>query len=177
MSRRGLGIEVKYLQFFGKSDLYTLSILMASMASNSDQNQTPSQFPNQEASPSANSSPPPLQFITLTERPGSNKNDYSYTVRSHAMQAFLHEKKNAKGDKEKQRLGSARPHDPQTSKQLSGKFKLDSWSRNPRSKKAKTASQATRDSTSPPIVVKEEVFQSEVRKMFCKYRVTCSSSL
>ncbi|KAE8453682.1 hypothetical protein EG329_009193 [Mollisiaceae sp. DMI_Dod_QoI] len=111
--------------------------------------------------PSAASPPPPLQFITLTERPASQKNDYSYTVRSHAMQAFLHEKKNTKGDKAKQNLGTAREHDPQTPKQLSGKFKLASWSRKPRSKKVKA--QATREDTAESILVKEENTQNEAQ--------------
>ncbi|KUJ20657.1 uncharacterized protein LY89DRAFT_716012, partial [Mollisia scopiformis] len=125
---------------------------------NSDLKASPSS--SKTASPSSTSSPPPpLQFITLTERPASQKNDYSHTVRSHAMQAFLREKKNANGDKAKQRLGPAKEHDPQTPKELSGKFKLASWSRKPRSKKVKT--RWTREETAEPAAVKEEDVQIE----------------
>lgn len=131
---------------------------------------------NQKASPqeskeSSNSSPPPpLQFITLTERPASHKNDYSYTVRSHAMQAFLHEKKNAKGDKAKQKRGPSKNLDQQTPKQLSGKFKLASWTRKPRTRKSKARS--TNEDTVEHIIVKDEDIPNEVSDRRCKYSVT-----
>lgn len=121
---------------------------------------------------STSSPPPPLQFITLTERPASHKNDYSYTVRSHAMQSFLHEKKNAKGDNAKQKRGPSKDLDQQTPKQLSGKFKLASWSRKPRSKKART--QVTEGISAESIVVKDEDVHSEVSNNYCKHSITCA---
>ena len=79
--------------------------------------------------------PPPLEFITLTERPATQKNDFSYVVRSHAMQAVIHERRNPKSKK----AGSASSLTPEgqakTSKELSGKFKLNSWTKKKRRRK------------------------------------------
>ncbi|KAF8867341.1 hypothetical protein BDZ45DRAFT_795057 [Acephala macrosclerotiorum] len=116
---------------------------------------------SRESKESSNSDSPPLQFITLTERPASHKNDYSYTVRSHAMQAFLHGKKNAKGDKTKQKRGPSKDLDQQTPKQLSGKFKLASWSRKPRTKKDKTLD--IKDDTIEPSLVKDKDVRNEIQ--------------
>lgn len=80
------------------------------------------------------------------------------------MQAFLHEKKNAKGEKAQQRLGATKEHNSQTPKQLSGKFKLASWSRKPRNKKYKV--QPTREGEEEAFLVKEEIVQDEVRDLF-----------
>lgn len=76
------------------------------------------------------------------------------------MQSFLREKKNAKGDHSKPKLAVAKEHDQQTPKQLSGKFKLATWSRKPRSRKPKTST--SRENSTESVSVKEEDFQSEV---------------
>lgn len=91
--------------------------------------------------------PPPLEFITLTERPATQKNDFSYVVRSHAMQAVIHERRNPKSKK----AGSASSLTPEgevkTSKELSGKFKLNTWTKKKRRRK-NTPAQETEEQLS-----------------------------
>jgi hypothetical protein len=72
--------------------------------------------------------PPALEFITLTDRPATQKNNFSYLVRSHAMQSVVHGRRNPT---------SKRPAEAETktSKELSGKFKLDTWKKKKRRKK------------------------------------------
>lgn len=86
---------------------------------------------------SNHSSAPEFEFITLTQRPASHKNDFSYTVRSHAMQSFLRQKNNAKISKEVQTATTHSSVESKTPRELSGKFKLAAWSRKPRRKAVK----------------------------------------
>lgn len=78
---------------------------------------------------------PAFEFITLTSEPSSHKNEYSYTIRSHAMQSFLHQKKHVKpAGKTGSEPVSNIDAEVKTSKQLSGRFKLATWSRKSRRK-------------------------------------------
>lgn len=86
---------------------------------------------------SNHSSAPAFEFITLTQRPASHKNDFSYTVRSHAMQFFLRQKKISKTSKEVQPVTMHPGAESKTPRELSGKFKLATWSRKSRRKVVK----------------------------------------
>jgi hypothetical protein len=80
---------------------------------------------------------PSFEFITLTSRPESQKNDFSFKVRSHAMQSFLHHKNNPKPiELEPARVAKASV-ESKTPRQLCGKLKLATWSRKPRRKTVK----------------------------------------
>jgi hypothetical protein len=84
-----------------------------------------------KAKEQAKTSALPLEFITLTERPASQKANFSYTIRSHAMQSFLQAKKNpTKSSSKREPLAEVKSAD-----QLSGKFKLSTWSRKPSRRK------------------------------------------
>ena len=95
----------------------------------------------------AKSSPLALEFITLTERPAAQKADFSYTIRSHAMQSFLQAKKNPKPVK------SSTKHEPlaevKSADQLSGKFKLSTWSRKSSKKRQPTVKEEVSEAGSP----------------------------
>jgi hypothetical protein len=89
----------------------------------------------------------PLEFITLTERPASQKANFSYTIRSHAMQSFLQAKKNPQPAK-----SSASPEllaDVKSADQLSGKFKLSTWSRKSARKRRLIVKEEKSESGSP----------------------------
>lgn len=86
--------------------------------------------------------PPPFEFITLTDRPGTQKDDFSYLVRSHAMQAVVHERRNPKSKKGKSASQQAAEAETKTSKELSGKFKLNTWKKKKRRKKNEAAQEA-----------------------------------
>lgn len=78
---------------------------------------------------------PTFKFITLTSQPSSQKHDFSYQVRSHAMQAFLCQKKLAINKDINSPISQIRAKTlSQSPSQLSGKFKLTTWSRKPRRK-------------------------------------------
>lgn len=68
-----------------------------------------------------------LGFITLTERPASQMAKLSYTIRSHAMQSFSKAKKRPKSTKANQKRHLTT--EVKSADQLSGKFKLSTWSR------------------------------------------------
>ncbi len=89
------------------------------------------------------SPPPPLKFITITEEPESMKNEFSYTVRSHAMQSFIHERKNRKTKQAKPGLMQSSDSNIQVQSphELSGRFKLSTWSRKSRKKVLRVAEQ------------------------------------
>ena len=79
--------------------------------------------------------PPPLEFITLTERPATQKSDFSYVVRSHAMQAVIHERRNPKSKKGAATSNLSAETAIKTSKELSGRFKLNTWAKKKRQRK------------------------------------------
>jgi hypothetical protein len=79
--------------------------------------------------------PPPLEFITLTERPATQKNNFSYVVRSHAMQTVIHERRNPKSKKAASTSNHSAESAVKTSKELSGKFKLNTWAKKKRRRK------------------------------------------
>ena len=83
----------------------------------------------------------PLEFITLTERPASQKANFSYTVRSRAMQSFVQTKHNPRVETQQSRNRGAVGKENQLPGQLSGKFKLSTWSRKPRRKVGKPSKQ------------------------------------
>jgi len=78
--------------------------------------------------------PPQFRFITITERPASHKNDVSHTIRSHVMLSSLHQKRIGKSSKGLLRPAEYSGTENKTPKQLSGKFKLATWSRKSRRK-------------------------------------------
>jgi ribosomal protein S25 len=86
--------------------------------------------------------PPPFEFITLTDRPAAQKRDFSYLVRSHAMQAVVHERRNPRTKKTTPASQRAAETETKTSKELSGKFKLNSWKKKKRRKKKEPAQEA-----------------------------------
>ncbi len=109
-----------------------------------------------------NETPPtPLEFITITDEPDSQKADFSYTIRSHAMQSFLHEKINPKPKQTKTKQNTASSPEAKTPRQLSGRFKLDSWSRKPRRKVIKIDQQ--REEVSEASAVSTEDEEGQVR--------------
>jgi hypothetical protein len=79
--------------------------------------------------------PPPFEFITLTERPAAQKSDFSYLVRSHAMQAVVHERRNPRLKKAISASQRTAETETKTSKELSGKFKLNTWKMKKRRKR------------------------------------------
>jgi hypothetical protein len=83
------------------------------------------------------------------------------------MQSFLREKKNAKGDHLKPKSPAPKEHEQQTPKELSGKFKLATWSRKPRSKKTKTPT--SRENSAESVSVKEEDVQGEVSSVSARF--------
>jgi hypothetical protein len=80
---------------------------------------------------------PSFEFITLTSRPESQKNNFSFKVRSHAMQSFLHQKNNPKSIELEPARAAKASVESKTPRQLSGRFKLATWSRKPRGKTGK----------------------------------------
>ena len=86
--------------------------------------------------------PPPFEFITLTDRPANQKSDFSYLVRSHAMQAVVHERRNPESKKRRSASRTAAETETKTSKELSGKFKLNTWKKKKRRKKSEIAQES-----------------------------------
>jgi hypothetical protein len=82
--------------------------------------------------------PLPLEFITLTERPASQKADFSYAIRSRAMHSFIQTKKIPNSEKEQLKHQVAVKKESKSAVELSGRFKLSTWYRKPRRKIAKT---------------------------------------
>jgi hypothetical protein len=82
---------------------------------------------------------PPFEFITLTERPAAQKSDFSYLVRSRAMQAVIHERRNPRLKKATSPSQRAAETETKTSKELSGKFKLNTWKMKKRRRKNNAA--------------------------------------
>ena len=78
--------------------------------------------------------PPALEFITLTDKPGTQKSNFSYLVRSHAMQSVVHERRNPTSKKAASASQRAAEAETKTSKELSGKFKLNTWKKKRRKK-------------------------------------------
>jgi hypothetical protein len=76
-----------------------------------------------------NEAPLPLEFITLTERPATQQSDFSYIVRSHAMQSYLQHRKSPPTDNEASSSSIAPKVESKSEQELSGKFKLSTWSR------------------------------------------------
>jgi hypothetical protein len=79
--------------------------------------------------------PPALEFITLTDRPATQKSNFSYLVRSRAMQSVVHERRNPALKRAASASQRAAEAETKTSKELSGKFKLNTWKRKKRRKK------------------------------------------
>jgi hypothetical protein len=88
--------------------------------------------------------PPPFEFITLTDKPATQQSDFSYLVRSHAMQAVIHERRNPDAKKRKLALQTAADTETKTSKELSGKFKLNTWKKKKRRKKSEVVQESER---------------------------------
>lgn len=91
------------------------------------------------------SSGPQLEFVTTTGPPSERSQTSRYVVRSHAMQAFLHEKN---GD------GRARPKpdaemEERNIEELKGRFKLATWSR--KNKKTAKGASVTAEKTSTEV--------------------------
>ncbi|KAE9377230.1 hypothetical protein N431DRAFT_368979 [Stipitochalara longipes BDJ] len=86
--------------------------------------------------------PPPFEFITLTDRPATHKSDFSYLIRSHAMQAVVHERRNPESKNRKSASQTAAETEIKTSKELSGKFKLNTWKKKKRRKKGTAAQES-----------------------------------
>src|SRR6187402_201861 len=83
--------------------------------------------------------PLPLEFITLTERPATQKADFSYAIRSRAMHSFIQSKNTPKSEKEQSKSLGVVKKESKSAGELSGKFKLSTWSRKPRQKIAKSS--------------------------------------
>jgi hypothetical protein len=79
--------------------------------------------------------PPALEFITLTDKPANQKSNFSYLVRSHAMQSVVHERRNPTSKRATSASQRAAEAETKTSKELSGKFKLNTWKKKKRRKK------------------------------------------
>jgi hypothetical protein len=82
--------------------------------------------------------PLPLEFITLTESPASQKADFSYTIRSRAMHSFIQTKNTPISERDRLKHRVAVKKESKSAGELSGRFKLSTWSRKPRRKMAKT---------------------------------------
>jgi hypothetical protein len=76
--------------------------------------------------------PPALEFITLTDKPANQKSNFSYLVRSHAMQSVVHERRNPTSKRATSASQRAAEAETKTSKykELSGNFKLNNWNNN-----------------------------------------------
>jgi hypothetical protein len=83
--------------------------------------------------------PPILEFITLTDSPATQQSNFSYLVRSHAMQSVVHERRNPAPKSAVSASQRAAEAEIKTSKELSGKFKLNTWKKKRRRKKTDAA--------------------------------------
>ncbi len=83
--------------------------------------------------------PPVLEFITLTDSPANQQSNFSYLVRSHAMQSVVHERRNPALKSAVSASQRAAEAENKTSKELSGKFKLNTWKKKRRRKKVDAA--------------------------------------
>lgn len=102
------------------------------------------------------STTPELKFVTLTGPPSSRSKESRLVVRSHAMQAFLREKKNDG------RMPRKKEPDSQVKKldEALGRFKLASWSR----KSTKKAPAVAKGKKSPDRGNDHQTKESEVPK-------------
>lgn len=89
------------------------------------------QIPEPREDDSFKVEPLPLEFITLTGKSASEKAKFSYTIRSRAMQSFI-QSKNHPSPETQPSIYQGTGKIIQSSGQLSGKFKLSTWSRKPR---------------------------------------------
>jgi hypothetical protein len=89
--------------------------------------------------------PPALKFITLTDKPATQQSNFSYLVRSHAMQSVVHERRNPALKSAASASQRAADAEIKTSKELSGKFKLNTWKKKRRRKKTDSAEEVEED--------------------------------
>jgi hypothetical protein len=76
------------------------------------------------------------------------------------MQSFIHSKNNPKAAKTTAKEESAASEEAKSTGQLSGKFKLDSWSRKPRRRKVNLLPLATKN-----IEIVPDQHQNQVRRL------------
>jgi hypothetical protein len=76
------------------------------------------------------------------------------------MQSFIHSKNNPKAAKPTAKEESAASEEAKSSGQLSGKFKLDSWSRKPRRRKVNLLPLAAKN-----IEIASDQHQNQVRRL------------
>lgn len=124
--------------------------------------------------PRKTSPPPPLHFITITEEPESMKSEFSYAVRSHAMQSFIHEKKNPKPKQAKSGISQSSDSNDQVQspRQLSGRFKLSTWSRKSRKKAGRVGEQKSEEVETAASLEAEEMETVRLFKVACCSKIT-----